>query len=141
MGLRANARTERARAKQRLIIGPRQHAGAAPGNTKIGDVDYGPYAAVDMQANMFRWFDNWAARRQPGGRHGPPIRIFVMGDNKWRDEQEWPVARAQTMSFTWEAAGARTRSSVTVVSIERLQETKVPIISFTTHGIRSQRVR
>ena len=25
----------------------------------------------------------------------PPVRIFVMGDNEWREEQEWPLARTQ----------------------------------------------
>src|SRR5690606_6130545 len=23
----------------------------------------------------------------------PPVRLFVMGDNVWRDEQEWPLER------------------------------------------------
>jgi predicted acyl esterase len=28
-----------------------------------------------------------------------PVRIFVMGDNTWRDEQEWPIARAQYTKY------------------------------------------
>src|SRR5581483_11791254 len=28
-----------------------------------------------------------------------PVRIFVMGENRWRDEQEWPLARAVETAF------------------------------------------
>lgn len=29
----------------------------------------------------------------------PPVKIFVMGINQWRDENEWPLARAKLTSF------------------------------------------
>ena len=41
-GLRKNARTERARSGQRLVVGPWTHSRPTPGSTKIGDVDFGP---------------------------------------------------------------------------------------------------
>src|SRR5205814_3856746 len=28
-----------------------------------------------------------------------PVRIFVMGENVWRDEDEWPIARAQQTRY------------------------------------------
>ena len=34
--------------------------------------------------------------RLAAGRPDPtlaPVRLFVMGENTWRDEQEWPLAR------------------------------------------------
>jgi putative CocE/NonD family hydrolase len=34
-----------------------------------------------------------------------PVRIFVMGDNVWRDEQEWPLARAQDTSYYLHSEG------------------------------------
>ncbi|MEQ9593103.1 MAG: CocE/NonD family hydrolase, partial [Cyclobacteriaceae bacterium] len=30
----------------------------------------------------------------PGSSNLPPVSIFVMGENKWRAEQEWPLSRA-----------------------------------------------
>lgn len=40
---------------------------------------------------------------------GPPVRLFLMGENRWRDEQAWPLARAKAMSYYLHAAkGART---------------------------------
>jgi putative CocE/NonD family hydrolase len=29
----------------------------------------------------------------------PPIKIYVMGANVWRDENEWPLARTQYVDF------------------------------------------
>jgi len=29
----------------------------------------------------------------------PRVRLFVMGENRWRDENEWPLARAKPTSF------------------------------------------
>ncbi|HCQ02774.1 MAG TPA: hypothetical protein DIT99_19720 [Candidatus Latescibacteria bacterium] len=34
-----------------------------------------------------------------------PVRIFVMGDNTWRDEQEWPIARAQYTKYYLHSQG------------------------------------
>jgi len=51
-GLRANARTERGRAGQRLIVGPWTHSGPTPASTSIGDVDFGPDAGLDARGLM-----------------------------------------------------------------------------------------
>ena len=34
-----------------------------------------------------------------------PIRLFVMGANVWRDEQQWPLARAVDTRFYLHAGG------------------------------------
>jgi putative CocE/NonD family hydrolase len=39
----------------------------------------------------------------------PPIRLFVMGANDWRDEQEWPLARAVDTPFYFHADGGLSR--------------------------------
>ena len=98
-GLRAGARTQRARTNQRLIVGPWTHASPGPGSTSIGDVDFGPAAAFDSQDLMLRWFDYWLRDGAASVLEGPPVRLFVMGENRWRDEQEWPLARARDTDF------------------------------------------
>ena len=35
----------------------------------------------------------------------PPIKIFVMGENRWRYEQEWPLARTQYTKYFFRSAG------------------------------------
>jgi hypothetical protein len=37
---------------------------------------------------------------------GAPVRIFLMGENRWRDEQEWPLARAVSTSYYLHSGGA-----------------------------------
>jgi uncharacterized protein len=98
-GLRVNARSERARAHQKLIVGPWTHARPGRGSTAIGDVDFGPEAALDSRELMVRWFDCWLREGDCSVRDGAPVRIFVMGKNRWREEQEWPLARARHTAF------------------------------------------
>jgi predicted acyl esterase len=132
-GLRANAGTERARRNQRLIVGPWTHARPGPGTRAIGDVDFGPDAGFDSEALIVRWFRHWMPVHtggqtpfKPGlelvpaaaGKGsdpiaddpiadwpGAPVRLFVMGANTWRDEQEWPLARATATPFHLHSAG------------------------------------
>ena len=101
-GLRANAGTEHARRNQRLIVGPWTHARPGPNTTTIGDVDFGPTAGFDSEALVIRWFRHWmggAPGTPVADWDGPPVRLFVMGENRWRDEQEWPLRRAQLTQF------------------------------------------
>jgi hypothetical protein len=53
-----------------------------------------------------RWFDYWLKGRDNGIMEEPPIRIFVMGDNRWRFENEWPLARTQYTRYYLHSAGA-----------------------------------
>jgi putative CocE/NonD family hydrolase len=108
-GLRSRAGTEHARRNQRLIVGPWTHARPGPNTSKIGDVDFGPTAGFDSEALVIRWFRHWmggAPGTTPADWDGPPVRIFVMGENRWRDEQEWPLARAKATPYYLQSGGA-----------------------------------
>ncbi|HXW43526.1 MAG TPA: CocE/NonD family hydrolase [Streptosporangiaceae bacterium] len=107
--LSRHAATERARRGQRLIVGPWTHAdrtGAA------GELYFG--AAASEQAIRLEQaqldFLRRAVRPDQGptgeGREGqadpsgpdraaPRVKLFVMGDNVWRDEDDWPLARTR----------------------------------------------
>jgi putative CocE/NonD family hydrolase len=105
-GLRRHARSARARENQRIVIGPWTHARPTPRSTTIGDVDFGPTAGFDLEALMYDWFDYWLKNAQTPGLSRAPVRLFVMGANVWRDEQEWPLARAVPTPFYFHSAGA-----------------------------------
>ena len=97
---------------QRLIVGPWTHGGQ--GQSFSGIAEFGPAAAVDMNAFAMRWFDRWLLGLQNGVDREPPVRIFVMGTGDahktaegrlfvggdWRDEREWPLARRSTRHTT-----------------------------------------
>jgi putative CocE/NonD family hydrolase len=87
------AKSEAARKGSRIVIGPWSHAGR--GRRKFGTVDFGPDAALDITALEIRWFDFWLKNKPTGVDRDAPVRIFVMGENRWRDEHHWPLPRAQ----------------------------------------------
>ncbi len=95
---------------QRLLIGPWNHGGLRVGESYTGDVDFGSSAAYGNEKyNQLRlsWFDHWLRDISNGIESCPPVKIFVMGGGtgipnregrldhggKWRDENEWPLAR------------------------------------------------
>ena len=52
-----------------------------------------------------RWFDYHLKGIQNGVDKEAPVKIFVMGANKWRDEQEWPLARARPTRYYFHSNG------------------------------------
>ncbi len=101
-GLRARSRTPESRAAQRLLIGPWTHGQFVP---QAGELNFGPQAAIDLLDLQTRWFDHWLKGRNSGLLDEPPVRLFVMGANRWRDEQEWPLARTRYTPYYLHSAG------------------------------------
>ncbi len=104
LGMKANGKTEAARKGQKLIIGPWTHCNGE--SSKSGDLDFGPQAIIDIDALALRWFDYWLKDIDDGIMKEPPVRLFVMGDNKWRDEKEWPLSRAESIPFYLHSNGS-----------------------------------
>ncbi len=46
-----------------------------------------------------RWYEHWLLDVDNGIDREPPIKIFVMGANVWREEYEWPLARTEFTDF------------------------------------------
>jgi putative CocE/NonD family hydrolase len=100
--LRLNGRTPEAR-QSKLIVGPWPHRlSASPVN---GDVDFGPDSKVDLDALELKWFDYWLKGIANGIVDEPPLRLFIMGANVWRDEHEWPLARTDWQSWYLHSGG------------------------------------
>src|SRR5262245_6919586 len=104
-GLRQHARSERARSGQRLVVGPWTHSRPTSDSTKIGDVDFGPDAGFQTESLMLDWFDYWLKGASNDVLSRAPVRLFVMGANVWRDEQEWPLRRAVPTSYFLHSQG------------------------------------
>src|SRR5262245_53558683 len=96
--MRKSAATQEARDGQRLLVGPWAHAGTSP-EGKIGDVVFGKQAVLDMNATIAKWGDFALKGIKNEFAGESPVRIFVMGDNVWRDEKEFPLARAQNTKY------------------------------------------
>jgi len=92
----------------RLVIGPWTHGTPTPRRTRAGDLDFGSAAGLDYEALLLRFFDRWLKGVPNGIDREPPVRIFVMGENAWRDEPEWPLRRARPTAYHLRASGRLT---------------------------------
>ncbi len=109
----ARAATEEARRGQKLIMGPWLHG---PFNGYVGEFDFGfraSDASVLVYEIMWRWFDHWLKKEECAADDGrdsimeePPVRLFVMGRNRWRTENEWPLARTVYTPYYLHSQGA-----------------------------------
>lgn len=107
---------------QRLIVGPWSHVGMRGDATWTLDVDYGPDSTWGVQRyfeEQLRFFDAYL-REDGTPLDDPPVRIFVMGggsgrktalgkldhSGRWRDEQEWPLARTEQQTWYLGADGS-----------------------------------
>ncbi|PWT89384.1 MAG: hydrolase [Blastocatellia bacterium] len=103
IGVTTKATTPEIRNSQKLLVGPWPHA--INSTTKLGQVEFGPTAVIDMNAYWLRWFDHWLKGNDSGFMKEPPVRIFVMGENVWRNENEWPIARTQWTKYFLHSGG------------------------------------
>lgn len=101
-GLKVRAGNDAARHGQRLLVSVGGHAGDEP---KIGELDFGPSSPVDTDEVMLAWYDNILRGVSNDARQVKPVRIFVMGKNLWRDEDDWPLARAKNIRYYLRSAG------------------------------------
>jgi uncharacterized protein len=102
-GMVERGRSAATRANQKLLLGPWAHSIGF--HRQVGDVDFGPQADLNSAEEMLRWFDYWLKGIDTGINTEPPVRLFVMGENRWRDEHEWPLARTLYTDFYCHSAG------------------------------------
>jgi putative CocE/NonD family hydrolase len=101
---------------QRLVVGPWSHVGMRGDATWTHDVDFGPDGAWGVRRyfeEQLRFFDRWLKDERNGIEDQAPVRIFVMGGGsgrrtplgkldhggRWREEHEWPLARARASNY------------------------------------------
>jgi len=113
-GMRQRGGTRQAREGTRLIVGAWPHPLSA--STKAGDVDFGLDSQAPLEEMELQYVDYWLRGRKGWKRDLPapsearqageaPMRIFIMGANRWRGEHEWPLARTQWTPFYLHSRG------------------------------------
>ena len=98
VGMHGDASDSAVRDGQRLLIGPWAHAPTSA-EGKVGDVVFGKSAVLDMTGTALKWFDYRLKGVQNEYATAAPVRLFIMGENKWRDEQEFPLARTRYTKY------------------------------------------
>jgi len=100
-GVKLHGGSDAARQGQRLLVTIGGHAGSG---RKIGDVDFGPASEFEEDDATLDWYDYLF--KKAGNRFAAkPVRIFVMGANQWRDEEDWPLSRARETKYFLHSAG------------------------------------
>src|SRR4051794_19796951 len=81
-----------------LVLGPWTHGVASVQRSKAGDREFGPAAALDYDRVVLDWMDRHL-KGVDSLSAGPRVRVFVMGTNRWRTAESWPIpgTRADTM--------------------------------------------
>jgi putative CocE/NonD family hydrolase len=109
--LRARAGTEEARNGQRLIIGPWDHlnsTGIYP------DRRFGMLADAitqDITGEHVKFFDRWLRGNATAEEAAAPVKIFVMGIDQWRDEQDWPLPDTSYEAWYLDGSGQANSSA------------------------------
>jgi putative CocE/NonD family hydrolase len=102
VGLKTQAGSEAARRGQHLLVTLGGHAGQ---ERKVGDVDFGPDAPFNDDDATLDWYD-YLFKGAQNEFAQKPVTIFVMGLNQWRQEDEWPLARAKNTKYFLHSQGA-----------------------------------
>lgn len=113
--LRARGGSEAARRLSRVVVGPWAHGGFG---AQVGELDFGLRASgqsIDLREDLTglhrRWFDARLRGLPTGVDDEPPVKLFVMGRNRWRYEDAWPLARARAERWYVRADGALGRGA------------------------------
>jgi putative CocE/NonD family hydrolase len=102
MEMRKGGGSDAARSSGRLVIGPYMHL---PWTRKSADVDFGPEADNPIEDLQVAWFDHWLKGKDNGVDKAPPVRVFVMGADRWRDAADWPIPGTQFTSYYLHSLG------------------------------------
>ena len=106
MGMTKKGKTSEIRRKQKIIVGPWIHMlGQLGTESKTGDIDFGPNVLIDLRAEEARWFDYLLKGEDDGIGDEPTVKVFVMGSNRWRESDEWPIPGTQYTSYYLHSGG------------------------------------
>ena len=103
MGAKAHGSSDAARRQQHLLIEIGGHAGFG---RHIGDVDFGPHATENVYVEVILdWYDFLFKGVKNQFAVEKPVKVFVMGANEYREEDDWPPPQAQSTKYFLHSGG------------------------------------
>ena len=105
IGMKQHGGSEVARQHQRLLLGPWSHGGFTG---VFPERSYGLMAstnAADLVGGQLRWFAHWLKDEDNGVEQDKPVKLFVMGLDQWREEDDWPLPDTQFRPYYLHSGG------------------------------------
>ena len=105
-GMKSSRSTEVDKSNQRLVVGPWQHG--ARGSSVVGEEYFGIASdalAFGIDSLHLKWYEYWLKGIANDIMSSSPVKIFVMGDDIWRDETTWPLSRARDTTYFLHSGG------------------------------------
>jgi putative CocE/NonD family hydrolase len=78
-------------------MGPWPHA--VNSTRRLGAIDFGPTAQIDLEGYELRWFDHWLKGGDNTIMSESPVRLFLMGRNEWQEKPDWPIPGTQYVRY------------------------------------------
>ena len=91
-----------------LIIGPWVHGVPRPARTSAGAREFGIASTIDYDETVLRWMDRYVRDLDNGVDRAKPVRVFVMGSNRWVESESWPIAGIRPDTVIMRKPGAST---------------------------------
>jgi putative CocE/NonD family hydrolase len=105
----------------KLMVGPWTHGGLF--GVQQGQLTMPNQAAPNGLDWRLRWFDRWLKGIKNGLDEEPPIYLYVMGADVWRNECEWPLQRTKYVDYYLHSKrSANTRLGDGVLSTTKPQD-------------------
>jgi hypothetical protein len=96
-----------------LVLGPWVHGSATMnarrGQVQAGDRSFGAAAGIDYDELILRFMDLYLRGLENGVDREKPVRLFVMGEDVWREEEAWPPPSSRPLTFHLHGAGGTGR--------------------------------
>ena len=99
--LEAYSTLRRKSSLNRILIGPWPHNMSVP----FEGTDFGPESFVPIRELQLEWFDQWLMGKDSPLLSKPPVKVFMMGANQWREAREWPPEGSTSRFFFLESKG------------------------------------
>ena len=87
----------------RVLMGPWSHEEDV--ETFHGDVDFGPSSVTVIRDHELAFYDRYLRDDGNGWDERAPLELFVMGSNRWRGEDEWPLAGTEFVPWYLHSGG------------------------------------
>ena len=122
--------------RTKLIIGPWAHGSGGMSRATVGEREIGVASNIDYDETVLRWLDRHVRDSANGVESEAPVRVFVMGDNRWREADQWPVPGVKPETLFLRARGqgpgakllSRTRPTVPRSSSSFVSDPAKPVV-------------